>query len=238
MGIALLVAGGLCTVGGVSPAAGANATQGNQSVALVAANVTVEAGQPRRVDATYRFGTTASGSDPGSNTSIEGTMWRFPDREIGGLRVGVDGSSVTPDVTRDSRHLRVAVPVPGETRDGPVSVRLRYRVDGPAGRLRLPLWVPAVPPPGTDRVVRVRVRLPDGTRTQSTTFPDLGPRREDGGVLATELPQMPGVVVLRYGRGSSGMALDRAVEIVGLGTLAGIGTLCAVRRRRGGKCVD
>jgi hypothetical protein len=165
-------------------------------------------------------------------------MWRFPERDIRDLRVSVDGVAMSPDVTTQARHLRVSVPVPENAREGLVVVRVRYTVSGPAGRLRLPLWVPSASPPGDDRVVGVTVRLPDGTRAQSAAFPAVEPQENEASELTGQLPQMPGFVALEYGRESPDLTLDDAVSLAGVGALAGLGALWAVLRSREGADVD
>lgn len=232
----LLVASVLCLAGASVPAVGSSTAQVDPPVTLAGATVTVDVGEPRRVDATYRFriGGSGGGTGTASRPAIDGTVWRFPGREVDALTARVDGTPVDPEVTREARHLRVSVPVPDDATDRTVVVRIRYRVEGPAGRLRLPLWVPTARPAGVDRIVEVTVRLPDGTRVQSAAFPTVGERRDGGTVLVTRLPQMPGLVALRYGPGSPGLTLDRAVGLAGVGTLVGLGAAWAVARRREG----
>jgi hypothetical protein len=238
IGVAFLVVSSLTVVGTTTTVGSAETSQREPQLTLVGANVSVEVRENRLVDATYRFRTARSDSRSNPRTTVEGTMWRFPDREIRDLRVSVDGVAVSPDVTPKARHLRVSVPVPESAREGVFVVRVRYTVSGPEGRLRLPLWVPSAIPPGDDRVVDVTVRLSDGTRAQSAAFPAVEPQENDANVLAIQLPQMPGFVALEYGQESPVLTLDDAVSFAGVCALAGLGALWAVFRSREGIDVD
>lgn len=238
IGVALVLVSSLIVVGMVAPVVSAETGQTEPPLTLVDANVTVDAGEIHLVDATYRLRVAHSNSEFASVTTIDGTMWRFTGREVRDLKVSVDGIEIAPDVTRHAHHTQVSVPVPESAREESVVVRFRYRVSGPAGRLRLPLWVPSANPPGDDRVVGVTVRLPDKTRVQSATFPAVEPREDDASVLSTQLTQMPGLVTLAYGRESPILTLDEAVSLTGIGTLAGLGALWIASRGREGSDVD
>lgn len=238
VGVALVIVSSLIVVGMVAPVVSAEAGQTEQPLTLVDANVTVDAAEMRLVDATYRLKVARPNSESASVTTIEGTMWRFTGREVHDLQVSVDGTEMRPDVTRQAHHTQVSVPVPESAREGTVVVRFRYRVSGPAGRLRLPLWVPSANPPGDGRVVGVTVRLPDETRVQSATFPAVEPREDDASVLSAHLTQMPGLVTLEYGQESPILTLDDAVSLAGVGALAGLSALWAVSRGRESHDVD
>jgi hypothetical protein len=238
VGVAFLVVSSLAVIGTTTTVVSAETGQREPQLTLIGANVSVEVRENRLVDATYRFETARSDSGSYPLTTVEGTMWRFPERDIRDLRVSVDGVAVSPDVTTRARHLRVSVPVPESARAGVVVVRVRYTVSGPEGRLRLPLWGPSASTPGDDRVVDVTVRLPDGTRAQSAAFPAVEPQENDVTVLAVQLPQMPGFVALEYGQEPPVLTLDDAVSLTGVGTLAGLGALWAVFRSRDGADVD
>jgi hypothetical protein len=238
VGVAVVMVSFLTAVGMVAPVVSAETSQPEPAMTLVGANVTVDAGETRLVDATYRLRVAHPDSDFESVTTIEGTMWRFTGRDVRDLTVSVDGTEMRPDVSRNAHHLEVSVPVPQSAREETVVVRFRYRVSGPAGRLRLPLWVPSANPPGDDRVVGVTVRLPDETRIQSATFPAVEPREDDASVLSTQLTQMPGLMSLEYGQESPILTLDEAVSLAGIGTLAGLSALWIASRGREGPDVD
>ncbi len=238
VGVALVIVSSLIAVGVVAPVVSAEAGQTEPAMTLVGANVTVDAAEMRLVDATYRLRVARLDSESASVTTIEGTMWRVTGREVHDLEVSIEGTEMRPDLTRHAHHTRVSVPVPESAREGTVVVRFRYTVSGPAGRLRIPLWVPSANPPGDDRVVGVTVQLPDETRVQSATFPAVEPREEDASVLSAHLTQMPGLVTLEYGQDSPILTLDDAVSLAGVGILAGLSALWAVSRGREGPDVD
>jgi len=238
VGAGLVIVSSVIAIGMVAPGVSAETGQTEPHLTLVGANVTVDAGELSVVDATYRLRIEPLDSDFESLTAIEGTMWQFSDREVRDLHVSVDGTEMRPDVTRKAHHTQVSVPAPESVRKGTVVVRFRYTVSGPAGHLRLPLWVPSAAPPGDDRVVGVTVRLPDGAQLQSATFPAVQPREADASVLSAQLPQMPGLVTLEYGQESPILTLDDTVGLAGVGVLAGLGALWAVRCRREEADVD
>lgn len=226
--------------GWAGPVAGAAGNQPEPALQLVRADLTVTVGsdQVRRVDATYRFKLTSAGGEPSSLVAVEGTMWRFPDRTIGPITATVDGTSVTPAANTHARHLQLSVPVPGDGSGETTTVRLRYAVRGPPGRLRLPFWVPTAPAAGVDRVVALTVRLPDGSRAQGAAFPTVDVRGANDSVLTGRLSQMPGLTALRYGQGSPGVTLNQLLPIGGVGTIGALAVGWTVYRRRRHDRVD
>jgi len=210
-----------------------DAEEDSPSATLVDATIAAEVGEPRSVDARYRFLVDRTGTD-GALSEIEGTVWRIPDRRVSGVSAAVDGRSVEPAVERSGGHLRVGVPLTDVADGDTVSVRLRYRVSGPERRVKAPLWVPEFRPEGTDRSVAVSVRLPPDAAVRSAVFPRFDSR--DGRLLRYRGSHVPGVVHLRYGHQPRPLTLDRLVLIAGLLLVGGAfgGWLARVRRRRRG----
>lgn len=192
---------------------------GEPAATLTGAGITIDVGESRVVNATYRFDIERLGD---GDAAIEGTMWRFPGRDVNDLSARVDGRSVDPSVTREARFVRIGVPVSDVDRGETVSIRLQYRISGPGDRLKTPLWVPEFGTTGSDRIVRMTVSLPDGTRAQTPAFPEIDSRHEDGRVARYRLLHVPGFVALPYGQSGELVTLDRLATIAGLLGIGGI----------------
>ncbi|MFC6734835.1 hypothetical protein [Halolamina salina] len=190
------------------------------SVDLTGASVSVDGGETSTVTAEYEFEVAEAGSGESALTSISGTMWKLPDREIGEISATVDGESVDASITEQDRHLVVSVPV-GEVSDGDtVTVTLTYEVAGPAGEVRTPLWVPEYSTPGQSNVVDVTLTLPEGTTVSGGAFPS--PSSVDGNTATYELLHVPGFVAAEYGESGPGaLTEDTLYSVVGVVVIVG-----------------
>lgn len=207
-------------------------TDGDPTPTLEGATLAVETGETRRVVATYRIDVASGDGRTGSASTVTGTIWQFPDREVRGLSASVDGTAVEPSVTRGERHVRVTVPIPEAARRDTVVVEMTYRVSGPPGRLRTPLWVPTVEPPGGEEVVRLTVTLPEGTGVTGTAIPHIDSVTDDGLVLDYRLSHVPGFVAVGYGQEGRAVPLDALVAAGGATVVFGSLTAWTVYTRR------
>lgn len=215
VGVAVaVVALGVVLAGAATPAA---AQQDGESpaVTLSSADVRVDGGEESTVTATYEFAVESPGSGDAALTAISGTMWRFEGREIGDVTATVDGSEVSPEVTRERRFVSLSVPVEDVSAGDTVTVELTYTVTGPAGELKVPLWSPEFQTTGESRVVSLTTTLPEGTQPQGANFPSVDDR--DGNVLSSQMAHVPGFVSVSYGSGSGPLfSLDVVSTLVGL----------------------
>lgn len=210
----------LLVVGLVLGPSTALAQEASPSVDLVGTSIDVEAGETSTVTAEYEFEVDSAGSGESALTAIRGTMWELPDREVGDISATVDGESVDATVSEEPRHYVVTVPVEGVSDGDTVTVTLEYEVDGPAGTLRVPLWVPEYSTPGEASVVDMTVSLPEDTTVSGDAFPS--PTAVDGNVAEYELLHVPGFVGMNYGESGAGLVTtDTLYSIVGVVVIVG-----------------
>lgn len=208
--VALVVVG----AGAATPAAAQEDSE-SPAVTLSSADIRVDGGEESTVTATYEFAVESPGSGDAALTAISGTMWRFPANDIGGIAATVDGSEVSPEVSRENRFLSLSVPVEDVSAGDTVTVELTYTVSGAAGELKTPLWSPEFQTTGESRVVSLTTTLPEGTQPQGATFPSVEDR--DGNVLSSQMAHVPGFVSVSYGSGSGPLfSLDVLSTLVGL----------------------
>ncbi len=196
------------------------AQDASPSVDLAGTSIEIDGGETSTVTAEYEFEVASAGSGESELTSISGTMWQLPDREIGAISASVDGESVDATVTEEERHSAVSVPVEDVSDGDTVTVTLEYEVAGPAGEIRVPLWVPEYSTPGQANVVDGTLTLPEGTTVSGGAFP--GPATVDGNTATYELLHVPGFVAADYGE--SGMGLlneDFLYSVVGVVVIVG-----------------
>lgn len=171
-------------------------------VTLASADIDVDAGDTNTVTAEYEFTVESAGSGESALTAIEGTLWKISDRSLGSIEATVDGESVEPDVSEQSQHITVSVPVENVEGGDTVTVRLEYEVSGPAGELQVPLWVPEYSTAGETAVVQTTVTFPDGTFPQGDSFPD--PSSVQGNVATYDTLHVPGFIKVSYDDTRSG----------------------------------
>lgn len=200
------------------------------SATLSAASIDIQAGDQTTVSATYSFDVSSAGSGDNALSAISGTMWGFPEHEVGEVSAIVNGNDVTPTVDRQDRYMTVSVPVESVSDGDTVKVTLEYTVADPAGELKTPLWVPEFQTGGSAAVVEMNVMLPDDTQVQGAAFPKVDSR--DGSTLSYKLLHMPGFVSVSYGSGTGGfLTLDVISSVVGVGLILGfLGSWLAWRR--------
>lgn len=190
------------------------------SVDLTGTSINVDAGETSTVTAEYQFTVASAGSGDSALTSIGGTLWKMPDRDVGEITASVNGESVDATVTEQSEHLGVSVPVEGVSSGETVTVTLEYQVSGPAGELRAPLWVPEYSTPGQANVVDMTVTLPDGTTSEGDTFPNA--EVVDGNTAEYELLHVPGFIKMNYGETGTGFfTSDVVYSILGVVLIVG-----------------
>lgn len=193
------------------------AAQEGPSVTVAGADIQVDAGETSAVSATYEFQVASVGSGDSALSSVSGTLWEFPGRSISGIATAVNGQSVEPQVSESAQHTTLAVPVEGVSDGDTVTVTVEYQVAGPAGDLRVPIWVPEYNTAGQERVVSMTVTLPDGTQSQGDPFPNVQERRDGGNTLVYSMLHVPGFVSTSYGTEGPGL-----LTINGLSSLLGI----------------
>lgn len=191
-------------------------------VTLAQTSVQVDAGEMSTVSAQYQFDVTSTGSGDASLSAIEGTMWLFPNHEVGDVSATVNGNEVTPNVTRHDRYMDLAVPVENVGNGETLTVRVEYTVQGPPNKLKAPIWVPSFETAGTERTIDMTVNLPDGTQVHGASFPKVGARSNGGTTLQYSMLHVPGFVLVNYGEGAgSFFTLDVLSTIIGLAVIFG-----------------
>lgn len=196
------------------------AQDGSPAVDLTDTEIEIDAGETSTVTAEYQFSVESAGSGDSALTSISGTMWKIPDREIGDVTATVNGESVDPTVSEQSGHLDVSVPVEDVSDGDMVTVTLEYQVTGPAGELQTPLWVPEYSTPGQANVVDMTVTLPEGTTLSGDSFPSA--ETVDGNAVEYQLLHVPGFVKLSYGQtAASGLTTDTLYSLLGVVLIVG-----------------
>ncbi|KPN31081.1 hypothetical protein SY89_01823 [Halolamina pelagica] len=199
----------------------AAAQDASPSVDLTGTSIAVDGGETSTVTAEYQFEIGSAGSGENELASISGTMWQLPDREIGDISATVDGESVDASVTEEDRHLSVSVPVADVSDGDTVTVTLEYEVAGPAGDLRVPLWVPEYSTPGQANVVDATLTLPEGTTVSGSAFPS--PTAVDGNTATYELLHVPGFVAAEYGESGPGiLSEDTLYSLLGVVVIVGV----------------
>ncbi|MFW5934287.1 MAG: hypothetical protein ACOCQL_00380 [Halolamina sp.] len=182
------------------------AQDASPSVDLAGTSIEIDGGETSTVTAEYEFEVASAGSGESELTSISGTMWQLPDREVGDISATVDGESVDASVSGEDRHWGVSVPVEDVSDGDTVTVTLEYEVAGPAGDLRVPLWVPEYSTPGQANVVDATLTLPEGTTVAGGAFP--GPATVDGNTATYELLHVPGFIAAEYGESGPGLLTE------------------------------
>jgi hypothetical protein len=229
IGARLLVA--VLVVGLVLGPATAAAQSASPSVDLAGTSIQIDAGETSTVTAEYEFDVAEAGSGDSALTSIGGTMWTMPDREIGDISATVNGESVDVSTTEHDRHVVLSVPVSDVSDGDTVTVTLEYEVSGPAGELKTPLWVPEFSTPGQANVVDARVTLPEGDTVSGSAFPS--PATVDGNEVTYELLHVPGYLAMSYDATGTGLiTTDTVYSIVGVVVIVGfvVGGLAIDRR--------
>ena len=207
------------------------AQSASPSVDLASTSIDIDAGETSAITAEYQFEVAEAGSGDSELTSISGTMWQLPDREVGDISATVDGDSVDPTISEGDRHTDVSVPVEDVSNGDTVTVTLEYEVAGPAGDLRAPLWVPEYSTPGQANVVDITVNLPSDTTVSGDGFPN--PDTVDGNTVEYGLLHVPGFVSTPYGEAGAGLiTTDTAYSIVGVLVILGfiVGGLAVDRK--------
>ncbi|QKY19264.1 hypothetical protein B4589_002310 [Halolamina sp. CBA1230] len=196
------------------------AQESSPSVDLAGTSITIDGGETSTVTAEYEFDVAEAGSGESALTSISGTMWELPDRDVGDISATVDGESVDASVNEEDRHWAISVPV-GDVADGDtVTVTLEYEVAGPAGEVRAPLWVPEYSTPGQANVVDATMTLPEGTTVAGGAFPS--PATVDGNTATYELLHVPGFIAAEYGESGPGILTEDALySVVGVVVIVG-----------------
>lgn len=196
------------------------AQDGSPSIGLTNTAIEIDAGETSTVTAEYQFTVESAGSGDSALSSISGTMWKIPDREISEVTATVDGESVEPTVSEQSGHLDIAVPVEDVSDGDTVTVTLEYQVSGPAGELKTPLWVPEYSTPGQANVIDMTVTLPEGTTLSGDSFPSA--ETVDGNTVKYELLHVPGFVKMSYGQtAAGGLTTDTLYSLLGVVLIVG-----------------
>jgi len=201
------------------------------SVDLAGTSIDIDAGETSTVTAEYQFEVVGAGSDDSELTSINGTMWQLPDREVGDISATANGESVDPTISDGDRHTDVSVPVKGVSDDDTVTITLEYEVAGPTSKLRAPLWVPEHSTPGQANVIDITVNLPSDTTVSGDGFPN--PDTVDEDTVEYGLLHVPGFVSVPYGETGAGfITTDTAYSIVGVVVILGfiVGGLAVDRK--------
>jgi hypothetical protein len=221
----------LASVGAAGSAGLATAQESDEpSVTLTGGTIDVDAGETSTVTTSYEFTIESAGSGDQRLTSIDGRLWKFPDRSVDGLSATVNGAEVTPEVTERDRHYELSVPVEDVSSGDTVTVTVTYEVAGPAGELKVPVFAPDHPTTGESTVIDLRVELPEGQQLQGDAFPR--PDSTSGNVVTSELLHVPGFVTLQHGS-SGGIGLNAILSTVGVVLILGvIGGWAVVQRRR------
>lgn len=211
---AILVVGLLLGPGTVA------AQDAQPSADLAGASITVDVGETNTVTAEYQFNVSEAGSGDSEISSISGTIWKLPDRDISDISATVDGESVDPSVSEGDRHLDVSFPVEGVEDGDTVTVTLEYEVAGPAGKIRAPLWVPEYSTPGQANVIDMTLNFPEETTVSGSTFPS--PDGVDGNVASYDLLHTPGFVAAEYDDTGPGiLTTDTLYSILGVVVMVG-----------------
>ncbi|WP_049981305.1 hypothetical protein [Halolamina rubra] len=196
------------------------AQDASPSVDLAGTSIEIDGGETSTVTAEYEFEIASAGSGESELTSISGTMWQLPDREIGDISATVDGESVDASVTEEDRHWAISVPVADASDGDTVTVTLEYEVAGPAGEVRVPLWVPEYSTPGQANVVDATLTLPEGTTVSGGAFPS--PTAVDGDTATYELLHVPGFVAAEYDESGPGLLTeDTLYSLLGVVVIVG-----------------
>lgn len=183
---------------------------------LSRASIQIEAGDTSQVTATYQFQIGSPGSGDQRLTAISGTLWEFPGRSVSGYSATVDGDPVELELTDNPQHTLLSVPV-GDVQPGErVEVTLSYQVNGPAGQLKAPVWVPEFETQGRQNVIEMIVTLPDGTRPQGDAFPNIDRRTDGGSTLEYGLLHVPSFVFMTYGQGGGGVTINTLSSLGGV----------------------
>jgi len=201
--VATTIVAAVLLVGLVLGPGTAAAQETSPSVDLAGTSITVDGGETSTVTAEYEFEVAEAGSGESALTSISGTMWQLPDRDVGDISATVDGESVDASVTEEDRHRAISVPVEDVSDGDTVTVTLEYDVAGPAGDVRAPIWVPEYSTPGQANVVDATLTLPEGTTVSGDAFP--GPASVDGNTATYELLHVPGFIGADYGESGMGV---------------------------------
>lgn len=210
----------LLLVGLVLGPSTAMAQDASPSVNLTGTSVDIDAGETSTVTAEYEFDVAAAGSGESQLSSISGTMWTDSEREIGDISASVNGESVEATVEEQSRHLDVTVPVSDVSDGDTVTVTLEYEVTGPAGELRVPLWVPEYSTPGEESVVDISLTLPEGQTLSGGAFPSAS--TVDGNAVGYDLLHVPGFIGMEYGESGPGIVTtDTLYSILGVIVIVG-----------------
>lgn len=227
----VLVVATLASVGAVGSVGVATAQEGEApSVTLTTGTIDVDAGETSTVTTTYEFTVESVGSGDQRLTSIDGRLWKFPERSVDGLSASVNGEEVSADVTERDRHYEVSVPVEDVSAGDTVTVTVTYEVAGPAGDLKVPVFAPEHSTSGESAVVDLRVELPEGQQLQGDAFPR--PDSTSGNVVTSELLHVPGFVALEYGS-SAGIGMNTILSTLGVVLILGvIGGWAVAQRRR------
>lgn len=196
------------------------AQEESPSVDLTNTTIDIDAGENSMVTAEYQFTVGSAGSgDSAAISSINGTLWKIPGREIGEITTTVGGESVEPSVSEQSGHLNVSVPVEDVDSDT-VTVTLEYQVSGPARKLQAPLWVPEYSTPGQENVIDMTVMLPEGTTLSGDSFPSAA--TVDGNTVKYNLLHVPGFVKMNYGQTGAGvLTADTLYSLLGVVLIVG-----------------
>ena len=197
-----------------APATGQEATP--PSGTLTGAEITVDAGDVTNVTAEYRFTFSSIGNGSEELSAISGTLWTFPEHVPQNFSATVNGEPVELNVTQHGRYLTLSVPVDDVSTGETVRVGLSYTVPEPGGELKAPLWVPNYQTGGTDRVLDLRVILPQGEQPNGATFPRVDTASNGGNVLEYRLLHMPGFVNVEYVGEEGLVSLDTALTVFGL----------------------
>lgn len=196
------------------------AQDGSPAVGLTDTNIEIDAGETSTVTAEYQFTVESAGSGENALSSISGTMWKIPDREVGEITATVDGESVDPTVSEQSGHFDVSVPVEDVSDGDTVTVTLEYQVAGPTGELQTPIWVPEYSTPGQANVIDMAVTLPEGTTLSGDSFPSA--ETVDGNSVEYQLLHVPGFIKMSYGQtAAGGFTTDTLYSILGVVLIIG-----------------
>lgn len=190
------------------------------SVTLAGSTIEIDAGDTSTVTAEYQFDVESAGTGDETISSIEGTMWKLPDREISNITATVNGESVEPTVSEQSGHYDVSVPADGVSDGDTVTVTLKYEVSEPTGELQTPLWVPEYSTPGQANVIDITATLPEGTTLSGDSFPSA--ETVDGNTVEFDLLHAPGFVKMSYGQtAAGGLTTDTLYSLVGVVLIVG-----------------
>lgn len=198
----------------------AMAQDDSPTVNLTGTEIAIDAGETNTVTAEYQFTVESAGSGDSTLSSISGTMWKVPNREVSDITATVNGESVDPTTSEQTGHFEISVPVENVADGDTVTVTLEYQVAGPTGELQTPLWVPEYSTPGQSNIIDITVTLPEGTTLSGDSFPSS--ESVNGNSVEYELLHVPGFIKMSYGQtAAGGLTTDTLYSLLGVVLIVG-----------------